>query len=341
MLPLDALRGLAALGVALFFHYRHFTDARPVAGTLLRPLYLHGDGLVDLFFILSGFVFAAVYGARLASRAVTLRNFFVLRLSRLYPLHLAALLAVTALFILRWYWQLGPFVYGGTARDFLVQVLLLQNGLFDLSYSFNGPAWSIACEMTAYLLFALLCRFAFRWRVPLAAATIVGALFLATTNWLPTEGSFVRLLLGFFGGMLLGELDARLVTLRARLGYCIASLAAFVLAHRYCPFLAERGLILFGYPVIILAGLRVAPLARLLSLRPLTWLGDISYSVYLLHFPLQLLIRTVDQRWDLPLNYASGLVWGAYAALLLALATLSYRAGELPVQRRLRARFLR
>ncbi|MBL8581747.1 MAG: acyltransferase, partial [Rhizobiaceae bacterium] len=100
----DLLRGLAALAV-LLWHYQHFwfppagqpatlppLVQLPLSGTLW-PFYLYGHYAVQLFWVISGFVFAAVYAGRRPSAA----SFFGARFARLYPLHFVTLLLVAVL----------------------------------------------------------------------------------------------------------------------------------------------------------------------------------------------------------------------------------------------------
>src|SRR5262245_41246111 len=101
---LDALRGVAALSVVLW-HWQHFfssgtelaadfaREAQPLY-EVFRLFYRYGDMAVDLFFSLSGFIFFWLYAETIAARRLAPREFFVLRFSRLYPLHLVTLLLV-------------------------------------------------------------------------------------------------------------------------------------------------------------------------------------------------------------------------------------------------------
>ncbi len=104
---LDALRGIAALSV-VFWHWQHFfalsgawepgwrRDMQPFYWAL-KPLYLQGWAAVDLFFMLSGFVFFWLYSDTIRERATGMGRFWLLRFSRLYPLHVVLLLAVAVL----------------------------------------------------------------------------------------------------------------------------------------------------------------------------------------------------------------------------------------------------
>ena len=97
---LDAARAIAALAV-VFQHWEHFAsvpafaaphDASPLYA-LFQPLYDKGARAVTFFFCLSGFIFFWLYGDKVRDRKTGPATFAVLRLSRLYPLHLATLLA--------------------------------------------------------------------------------------------------------------------------------------------------------------------------------------------------------------------------------------------------------
>src|SRR6185436_12525906 len=104
MHSLDALRGIAALAV-VFWHWPHFfysgttlaagfdREAQPFY-EVFKIFYRHGILAVDLFFLLSGFIFFWLYAKTISARRLTPREFFVLRVSRLYPLHLVTLLLV-------------------------------------------------------------------------------------------------------------------------------------------------------------------------------------------------------------------------------------------------------
>lgn len=109
---IDVLRGLAAFAV-LVFHYQHFyypigvfkvdtpqiVDQFPLHETL-APLYIYGNVAVQIFWMISGFVFANVY----AGKNTPAGEFLVKRLARLYPLHFVTLIivAVSQLFAVSW-----------------------------------------------------------------------------------------------------------------------------------------------------------------------------------------------------------------------------------------------
>ena len=180
---LDALRGAAALSV-VFWHWQHFFYRDGIILPLDRktqPLYrvffvLYESGwlAVDLFFTLSGFIFFWLYASAVRSRRVGPWEFFVLRFSRLYPLHLVTLLLVTA--GLAAFHSVGIAAFTYPANDiyhFILQLFLASNWGFERGMSFNAPIWSVSIEVLLYAVFFVFCRY---WRRPLPGVVVLIAL---------------------------------------------------------------------------------------------------------------------------------------------------------------------
>jgi peptidoglycan/LPS O-acetylase OafA/YrhL len=166
LLTLDVARGVAALSVVVF-HWSHFHQANgDIAGALPQnlplyavfwPAYHFGTLGVDFFFVLSGAIFFTKYAHAITERRVTGWQFFVLRFSRLYPLHFATLLLVAAL-----QWALvrrigHAVIYeANDLPHFVVNLLFIQNwGISALTSdsSFNAPSWSLSIEALLYIVF--------------------------------------------------------------------------------------------------------------------------------------------------------------------------------------------
>ena len=154
-LAVDSLRGAAALTVAIY----HFSPSW--AGYLA----------VDFFFVLSGFVLSHTYLYR--KTPITLREFTIRRLARLYPLQIFTLL----MFILVWITIQGqiPVQPDGTLFTFFQQLTLTHNvGLNPSGLSWNYPGWSISVEFWVNIAFIL---FVFR-------TTRSSGIFLVATSGL-------------------------------------------------------------------------------------------------------------------------------------------------------------
>jgi peptidoglycan/LPS O-acetylase OafA/YrhL len=343
LLGLELLRFASALAV-LFFHYRHFaqlTGMAPVARTevplysLLWPLFEYGQFGVQIFWGISGYIFFWKYGAAIHSRGVAGREFFWLRFSRLYPLHIATLLAVVGLQAV--HRDLAGFDYVYPAQDAgqLVRQLFLATDWGPLApFSFNGPIWSISAEVAVYAGFFLLLR-NFAPTSRLCIGVIIAGLLaqLAGLEW-----ASIGCATYFFAGGLAALAPAKAAR-PAAFGLTVLIAACAMTAN-----LGDRDklpiILLIAVPCLLIVVARDWPLLSRWS-GLIQGAGNLTYSSYLLHFPLQLAlaIAVAATGWLPPLTDGWFLV--AYFAVVLIAATASYRWFELPAQRWLRRRTLR
>lgn len=366
---LDAARGLAALAVVLW-HWQHFffegalpgpafvREAQPFYGALAL-FYEKGWLAVDFFFALSGFVFYCLYARPIYQRRVGSRTFFLLRLSRLYPLHLATLLLVAALQWQHLKNQGGYFVYSlNDTYHFVLNLFFASAWGLEQGFSFNAPIWSVSIEILLYGLFfcmARLCHLRARHALVLAAMGLI------------VQGHFELLGRGLFafhmGALVYFVYQVLLVQGRVRQyarPVLLACLAAWVLTllefqrgsvnallSQHCSSCAGSGLerlkvfwvtgLLLPCTILALALSETLTKGRWTTL---SWLGEISYASYLLHFPLQLVFFMF---WSNALPYRavfySPVLWCGYFALLIAISLVAHRYFERPVQRWVRQRF--
>ncbi len=354
---LESLRGVAALLVAFF----HVAFSNPVSGwNVVRNGYL----LVDLFFVLSGFVMAHAYGARLQTRADA-REYLWLRLGRIYPLHLV----MTGVFLLletaRWVAQARgaalatPAFSTNSPWALLVNVLLLNAHGLTNELTFNGPSWSIGAEFWAYLAFAGVSLAGLRGRARavvalVASASLYGTLYVLHPQSLDVHfhGGVLRCLAGFSLGLVVFELAA-VVRRAGRLAAELLSLLGLLGVAAVLGF-SRSGALDYALPAasaLIITGIAAAPdttLGRALSARPLLWLGKISFSLYMVHVALLRVLTPVLQRLAHGRVDEAGVLvvpeaWGAawlvvYLAALLPLSAASYRFIEDPARRWFRTR---
>ena len=171
LLGLEAIRFVCAVGV-LFWHYQHFyatpnqptdfvTERQPLY-SIFSFLYDYGYYGVSIFWCISGFIFFWRYRIAISDRVVGHKKFFVLRFSRLYPLHFATLLLVAALQIV--YLSKNGVYFIFPKNDFFhffLQLFMASNwgATMTVGDSFNGPIWSISIEVLIYLVFYLVLRY--------------------------------------------------------------------------------------------------------------------------------------------------------------------------------------
>ena len=358
--PLDSLRGFAAIGVAFFWHYRQFDfayfDANPAALPLFSAFkwfYLCGWNLVDFFFVLSGFIFMHVYSGKISENRVSGRSFFILRLSRLYPLHLITLFTVAFIQYYRFFTGKGFFQCGlNDLYHLILNLLFLQAGFFEDGMSFNGPSWSLSSEIVAYILFFYVLK---RLKKPLPVFVLFVFIGLSIQQERMNVPFFnitiARMLVGFFVGCLTYALNLQIVKMKNRNRNLVFS-AVFLMSVMIGLMVYKAGYIkVFGnhwervmplliYPLMILATLNVLYLNKFFSLKPFTYLGDLSYSIYLIHFPVQLIMVTFLPMAGFVPNYYRWTGLAVFMLITTALASLSYHCAEKPLQNLIRRKFL-
>ncbi|MBB5666252.1 acyltransferase family protein [Rhizobium leguminosarum] len=277
---LDGLRGIAALLVVL----AHVGLIFPTASAHLTTM---GSEAVGLFFALSGFLMAHLYGSRPVTRENVL-DFLVSRFARIYPVYLAAVLLVAMLSGM----QTLDFVQPITgATDFVRHVFLLGS---------SGVFWSIPPEIQFYLLFPIL------WlclaRPHRYSGMIVGFAVVVVVDGLlelPGPGIMLFSKLPYF---LFGALAGKMHSYgdqwapSALTGiFTLFLLAAFFTYRHLVPGLSpEFWSLQSAVAAAVIVGLvaRQPPIAGyVLAAAPMRFLGTISFSLYLFHVPIMFLVH--------------------------------------------------
>lgn len=360
---LDGLRGVAALLVVWYHLFEAFATS-PV-----DQRFNHGYLAVDFFFLLSGFVIGYAYDERWG-RGLRMRDFIKRRLIRLHPMVvLGALLGAAAFFVqgsVRWNGE--PVSTGMVLAALLCGLLLIPawpgaghevRGNGEM-YPLNGPGWSLFFEYLGNLLYMLLLRrLPTRWLTLLVALTgaalatfAIGDLSgyghlgvgwtLAGSNF---PGGMLRLLFAFPAGLLLAR-RFRPVRIRGAFWLCSLSLAVLLAM----PYVGSEQNHLFNGLYDTLSTLLLFPLLLWLgasghatdatTARICGFLGDISYPLYMVHYPSMYLFYA----WVWNHGYTFSEVWPVAAALFagnILLAWFVLKIYDEPLRRLLTARLLR
>ena len=352
MLGLEVVRFACAFGV-LVWHYQHFYEmaGAPAYDRAAQPLYPllalfyeYGQFGVQIFWAISGFIFFWKYGELVGAGGVDGRRFFWLRFSRLYPLHFVTLLLVAALQPVHAALTGESFIYGGNdLPNFALQLGMATQWIAPDAYSFNGPIWSVSAEVLVYAFFFLFVR---RFGPsPWLIAAVIGACIAAMVAGI---GSPAILCAGFFfaGGasaraMLHGLGRGEVVGPR-----CVAAaMLAVVLGGAWWTGLLGAVaalplvLLLAAPPLLVLAAQDWRLLHRWEA--PIQAAGNLTYSSYLCHFPLQLgvAIAAAASGWAAPV--ASPLFLATYLGVTLVVARWTFERFERPAQDLIRALALR
>ena len=352
---LHGLRGLAALAVVLFHWYQIFPalsrQIEPLfpEGSVLNPVSYFGFGWlgVPLFFVLSGYLLGSKVIDQRLNRGFTTR-FWRRRLLRIYPavwFHLLVLLA------------LAPHIAGLVKPEMWdslgLQFLLWINMPPQMQAPISNVLWTLPIELTFYLLLPFLGAISRRvhWVV-----VLVGALFI-TLGWraywllsqdlnnyvvlLPYLDMLPGTLFTFMVGYSLNFLHP-IVSPSVRRACLILSFTVFIALLQWQLLFNEvywtgHWILAVWPPCVALTIAAIVYLidqpsmpVRWLGHPTMIWLGNISFGVYLWHYPIMRAMKlSVPDLWMSPLLSFVALP----VALLLALpiATLSYRFIERPL----------
>ncbi len=335
---IDGLRAVAVLPV-LFYHL----------GISLTPGGFVG---VDIFFVISGYLITGLISAEMHEGTYSIRNFYVRRARRIFPA-LFFMCAVTALFVLL-------FCLPSDAKRFssslAAATLFGSNVYFYLTADYFGAAaetqpllhtWSLAVEEQFYIVFPLILLLVRRYfgQRERQVMVVLALLSLALSIWLvrtDQAGAFYllhsrawELLLGAL--LALGTFPAiRSRLLAGALGILgLALIAGSVLLYREAmPFPGLAALApCIGAALLIHTGKDASLLsARALSLAPVRFIGLISYSLYLWHWPIDVIARYFAfwYGWDPDLKLHKL----ALLALSFGAAILSWHYVERPFRQR-------
>lgn len=290
---LESLRGIAALGVVLLHIAFAWTFPLHDLG-FIRNGYL----MVDLFFVLSGFVICHSYGNRIEKWRDAVKFIWV-RFGRLYPLHLIFLFVFLGFEIAKYFAeaQYGLIAHSkaftsNNTFSFMSNLLLMQGiGVHDKD-TYNLPAWSISTEFYVYIIFAVILLL-FKTRV--AMVSVSGLLIIASLalDSGKLDHNIFRCVEGFFVGVItyhcyvalstrpLPELKHMQYTYLPGILSC-AGLVAFLSMK------SGNGLDVLILPLVavLILSIAVTPkglLSTILEIEPLAWIGKVSYSIYMVH----------------------------------------------------------
>lgn len=297
---LDSWRGICALMVAA----GHLNTVGNISN--FWPI-AQCTRFVDFFFVLSGFVIAHAYGAELRGSASAMWPFFIRRFGRLFPLHIAVLLGFIGFelaVLLAGLVGIDPgraaFSDKNTLSSLPANIALIQSWNILDGTTWNVPAWSISAEIVAYALFALLCVVGGRFATLLMVCS--GILGLLVVAWFAPENmsstfdfGVPRGIYGFAAGVAVQALWLHLQHMRLPAATLVE---AGTLALMLATLLAIRGELsplivpVFGAVVLVFA-FEQGGISKLLSGLAWRWLGDRSYSIYMVHFLLVLVVLSV------------------------------------------------
>ena len=332
---IDGLRAVAVL-LVLIFHFELITGSHS------------GFIGVDIFFVISGYLVTSIITRQLQSNSFNLAQFYIGRVRRLSP----ALLVVLTLVFIAGVWLLFPNDLIELARQIFFSQIYAANFYFWRNFNYFGLGtsnvyllhmWSLAVEEQFYLFFPLILIAAHRyirayyWHFIASLLLVSFLLNIAFVDQKP-EATFYLLPTRAWE-LLVGSITCFLLTRWEKpspVDHALGLLGAGLIAVGVGAY--TREVVFPGYfallPVlgaasVILAGrTRSALVYRLLALPPLTYIGRISYPLYLVHWPVNVFAsRALGEQYGLGMRFAM-------FALSLLLAALIYHGVEKPIRQR-------
>lgn len=307
---LDALRGIGALCVLVFHYSTRFHELFPQAAHV--PFSFPGGNYrVLLFFTISGF---AIFFT--LDRIATVADFIVNRFARLYPAYIVAMLMTLGIEYLAQATQLlvGPFAI-------LANLTMLQG--FAFIPEVDGAYWTLTVEIAFYVCMIAIWKFAGLRRLEpvLAAWLMIRWLYWAWPDM--PERIIMLLVLRYTPFFVLGMLAYRLWRGQRSLGqqapYAALALTSVATMETWdvtlvaCALLAAFLALIHGH-------------LRFIAIRPLVWLGGISYSFYLIHQHVGFVVMLECAR----AGYSPWIGFAAAFLVALTLGTAINRVVEQP-----------
>lgn len=338
---LTFLRFLAAIAI-VFFHFAQ--NLKPFCLPDLKVFVERWNSGVSFFFVLSGFIMIIANQKQVKIKFI---DFFSKRIFRIYPMYLLALGAIVLYHTLTH----TTIVY----KDLLLNIFILQSWIPTKALTYNFPSWTIPVEFFFYLLFPFFFNFVYR-KVSFKSVTVMIILLwivsqvlihsLRYSDWYLEDKEFSKSILfynpithlnQFLIGILFGLLFLK-STRKKNMVFPILIACTILCA---VLFYSEYFLLTLGFlaPIfallIYLVSIDNGPITKFFSLPFNVYLGEISYSIYILQFPVFLWLSSISKRLDLENQY---LLFYLNLFILLIVSHLCYKYFELPIREKLYAK---
>lgn len=332
-------RFLAAVSIVIF-HYGG--EAIPFDGPIMKVLVENANIGVSYFFILSGFVMIIAYHSN--NSRISYSKYYLNRFARIYPIYFLALASTTLLL----FFHSGEF----ETKGFLLSLFLFQGWIPEYANCLNTPGWSLSVELLFYLLFPLIHNRLYRslkfsyivWSIILfwvVSQLVTNQLYYSDfyTGYPSESHSFIhyfpilhlnQFLIGNFIGLFYlkfnkkSNYDLAIILLSLLLLFTILLkdfLALELNIHN--GFMA-----IFFIPFIYLLALNQGRISNFFSNKYLIILGEISYGIYILQYPVYLVVYNLGES----VNLNASLLFYTYMCVLIFISYFVYKYVEIPVR---------
>jgi peptidoglycan/LPS O-acetylase OafA/YrhL len=339
-------RFIAAISIVVY----HFgMGLYPFSTDAVSFLFKQANLGVSYFFILSGFVMIIAYGGNPTCR-INSGKYFTNRFARIYPAYFLALMILVV------YYMIRSKSYSGVA--FGLNLLVIQSWFPSYPLTLNGPGWSLAVEFFFYALYPFLFNRIYsraglkKLIFPILAVWIVTQVFFnIMINSSFYQGSpsnshnllyyfplmhLNEFLVGNLGGLFLLRLKDRTVK-NLHFPIILLMVVFFLMLRFPLPWSYHNGLLAIIFvPFLVLLSLDKGFISRIFNLKPLVFLGEISYSIYIFQLPVFFWLKGFMTYLGITNAYA---VFYIFLICLIITSGLSYVFIETPVRNAIKSRF--
>ena len=353
---IDFLRWVAALGVVLYHYTLHFQITEIKYNSFLNYLVLNREfapNFVWLFWAISGFVFTNIY----IYRDVTLKKFFISRIARLYPLHFMTLILVTILQFISLIWfEITQENYSNDLYHFILHLFFASDWGFQNYWSFNTPIWSVSIEFPIYFLFffTLIYLKKIKFLFPVFMIIIFYYIFPQIIELFKTIKlidfnkwqslaffNFSSCIFYFFMGSFIYFCYSKfkkyskllLISNLLSILFCLYLLNTSNESLRFIP----ATVILF-FSLILLAAIFDNFFYKFA--KKMVFFGNTSYSIYLVHFPLQLIFLLTCKKLFVDIRiFQNFWIFLIFIIILQVISSISYKFFESPMRKIINSKY--
>ncbi len=349
--PLTSLRFVFALFV--FLSHLNWIPANYISFNLLYDNVLsQGNVGVSFFFILSGFILSLNYKNKIEKNKVSVKEFYVARVGRIYPLHLVTLIFAVPLVI-------SEFIKSPIAEtgSLLSNIFLLQSFIpfKQVFFGFNPVSWSISNEMFYYLMFPVIILALYRSKKAIYLSFLflilvpVGIYFCPQDLMVAIFGisPFIRISDFIIGILLFKIYEIKIIQRWFENKFTAGSLEVVVILIFILFFFFHqeiyggyRGSSYYWLPmslIILVFSYQAGFISRILSWQFFILLGEISFSFYMFHVLIMRYVRALNFR----LEFTSSMyvLIGIILVVTLVISYFSYLYIEIPANRYIRNKY--
>lgn len=346
--PLTSLRFFFAFFVFLS-HLDYLPKEEVFFNNIYKDILRHGSLGVSFFFILSGFILAYNYKNRIITKEVSFKDFWAARIARIYPLHLFTLLLSLPIFFTEYF--KAPLLWIGS---FLANLLLLQSFVpeEEIYFGFNAVSWSISNELFYYMAFPFLILgfYKFPRSIYLSLLLLLAiplGIYLSPTHievFVFGINPLLRIS-DFIIGILLFKIYESQIIKSWFKKFAHATLMELAALAIFILFFCFRETVAGGYRlssyywipmclIVLVHSYQNGLISKILSHKSLIWLGEISFSFYMLHGLVMRYLLAAERRLQIVQHHYI-MMTILFLATILA-SFLVYRTVELSANRYLR-----